>query len=112
MCSNFFLAKAKRYYITYWFDNEFCLKNVYIRFFLGTLVGKRKQTIFEKRWFDITIPYPPFLYPLPSPPKGAKIHLVLQLLMWDLDCWGSRDKHDLRSYTAVRSSSKNAYTLA
>jgi hypothetical protein len=22
--------------------------------FLGTLVGKRKQTIFEKRWFDIT----------------------------------------------------------
>jgi hypothetical protein len=25
--------------------------------FLGTLVGKRKQTIFEKRWFDITSPY-------------------------------------------------------
>jgi hypothetical protein len=24
--------------------------------FLGTLVGKRKQTIFEKRWFDITNP--------------------------------------------------------
>jgi hypothetical protein len=22
--------------------------------FLGTLVGKQKQTIFEKRWFDIT----------------------------------------------------------
>jgi hypothetical protein len=22
--------------------------------FLGTLVGKRKQTIFKKRWFDIT----------------------------------------------------------
>jgi hypothetical protein len=23
--------------------------------FRGTLVGKRKQTIFKKRWFDITI---------------------------------------------------------
>jgi hypothetical protein len=22
--------------------------------FMGTLVGKRKQTIFKKRWFDIT----------------------------------------------------------
>jgi hypothetical protein len=29
-------------------------QNEYIRFFLGTLVGKRKQTIFKKRWFDIT----------------------------------------------------------
>jgi hypothetical protein len=38
----------------FWFDNEFCFKNEYIRFFLGTLVGKRKQTIFKKRWFDIT----------------------------------------------------------
>jgi hypothetical protein len=63
MCSNFLLAKAKRYYIiqtildlkeNFWFDNEFCVKNEYIRFFLGTLVGKRKQTIFKKRWFDIT----------------------------------------------------------
>jgi hypothetical protein len=25
--------------------------------FLGTLVGKRKQTIFKKRWFDITSYY-------------------------------------------------------
>jgi hypothetical protein len=24
--------------------------------FRGTLVGKRKQTIFKKRWFDITTP--------------------------------------------------------
>ncbi len=39
----------------FWFDNEFCFKNEYIRFFVGTLVGKRKQTIFKKRWFDITI---------------------------------------------------------
>jgi hypothetical protein len=31
-------------------------QNEYIRFFLGTLVGKRKQTIFKKRWFDITRP--------------------------------------------------------
>jgi hypothetical protein len=63
MCSNLFLAKAKRYYIiqkmldlkeNVLFDNEFCFKNEYIRFFLGTLVGKRKQTIFKKRWFDIT----------------------------------------------------------
>jgi hypothetical protein len=26
--------------------------------FLGTLVGKRKQTIFKKRWFDITSWFP------------------------------------------------------
>ncbi len=38
----------------FWFDNEFCFKNEYIWFFLGTLVRKRKQTIFKKRWFDIT----------------------------------------------------------
>jgi hypothetical protein len=25
--------------------------------FRGTLVGKRKQTIFKKRWFDITTCY-------------------------------------------------------
>ncbi len=53
-------------------------------------------------------PLPP---PLPHrPPKGAKIHLVLQILMWDLDCWGSRDKHDLWSYTAVCSSYYSKYT--
>ncbi len=39
----------------FWFDNEFCVKNEYIRLFLGTLVGKRKQAIFKKRWFDITM---------------------------------------------------------
>jgi hypothetical protein len=27
--------------------------------FMGTLVGKRKQTIFKKRWFDITSTGPP-----------------------------------------------------
>ena len=35
-------------------DNEFCFKNENIRFFWGTFVGKRKQTILKKRWFDIT----------------------------------------------------------
>ncbi len=42
----------------FWFENKFCFKNEYIRFFLGTLVGKRKLTIFKKRWFDITNCYP------------------------------------------------------
>ncbi len=37
----------------FWFDNEFCFENEYIRFFGGTLVGKQNQTIFKKRWFDI-----------------------------------------------------------
>ncbi len=102
MCSKFFLAKAKSYYLiqklrnrtkTFGFssqisknktelivvsrkiwklnkpiafgpkilrseenvlsDNEFCFKNEYFRFFGGTFVGKRKQTILKKRWFDI-----------------------------------------------------------
>jgi hypothetical protein len=30
--------------------------------FLGTLVGKRKQTIFKKRWFDITTIYTNTVY--------------------------------------------------
>jgi hypothetical protein len=30
--------------------------------FLGTLVGKQKQTIFEKRWFDITNCNVPLLF--------------------------------------------------
>ncbi len=63
MCSNFFLVKAKRYYII---QKILDLKeNVLVRqwilfqkriysIFLGALVGKRKQTIFKKRWFDIT----------------------------------------------------------
>jgi hypothetical protein len=29
--------------------------------FFGTLVGKRKQTIFKKRWFDITTPLEGFI---------------------------------------------------
>jgi hypothetical protein len=49
MCSNFFFAKAKRFYF---FSKNFGTKP---KLFLGTLVGKRKQTIFKKRWFDITI---------------------------------------------------------
>jgi hypothetical protein len=39
---------------TFWCNNKFSLKNKYIRFFLGTKVGKRKLSIFKKRWFDIT----------------------------------------------------------
>ncbi len=33
---------------------NFVSKTNILDFFLGTLVGKRKQTIFKKRWFDIT----------------------------------------------------------
>jgi hypothetical protein len=33
---------------------NFVSKSEYFQFFGGMLVGKRKQTIFKKRWFDIT----------------------------------------------------------
>ncbi len=62
MCSNFFLTKAKRCYIIQKILDlkENVLVRLWILFqkrifsiFMGTLVGKRKQTIFKKRWFDI-----------------------------------------------------------
>ncbi len=63
MCSNFFFSKSK----TLLFNSKmlrsererfgsimnFVSKRIY-SIFLGTLVGKRKQTISKKRWFDFT----------------------------------------------------------
>jgi hypothetical protein len=60
MCSNYFLAKAKCYYLIQKFldlkENGLIMNFVSktnIFNFLGTLLGKRKQTIFKKFWFDI-----------------------------------------------------------
>jgi hypothetical protein len=43
--------------------------------FRGTLEGKRKQTIFKKRWFDITMSYTP-VFPTKAPILNlcVKIH--------------------------------------